>query len=156
MTINDLLCLFWKWIGLSPDEYAVYSEKMDLEEYMFPLWEELISNAKDIVDKQQDGRLSLSCVLTVLAFDNEDEELLEYIVNNGNDAFTCQLVILGSQFYLAHARWQCAEIIRRRNLKALVYILKGMLNDSNGYVAKRAGNALDSMCSFDERNNDNQ
>ena len=146
MPINEIICAFWKWIGLSPIDYSVCSEKRDLEEYMFPMWEELVSAAEDIVDKQQYDRSSINSVLTVLAFDNEAEFVLDYIVDNGSDAFTCELVTLGSEFYLSHARWQCAEIIRRRSLKSHIHILEKLTRDPNEYVAKRARNALNSMC----------
>ena len=44
-----------------------------------------------------------------------------------------------------HARWQCAELIRRRKPDNGKRVLKKMLTDSDEYVRKRAKTALEDL-----------
>lgn len=47
----DLITEFWKWLAISREEYILRSEEQqssdfsDIEEYMFPLWNELLDEA---------------------------------------------------------------------------------------------------------------
>lgn len=143
--LSDTIDDFWRWIKMSPQEYAQKSRQIDLEEYMFPDWDNLISKVKKTIQKSYSNDEAVDMVLIVMALDNEDEEVLDFISDNGSDYFVKKMVERSVNHLQPHARWQCAELIRRRKPDNGKRVLKKMLTDSDEYVRKRAKTALEDL-----------
>lgn len=140
--LSDIIGKFWKWINLSPQEYAQKSMQTDLEEYMFPDWDNLITKAERIIQKPYSNNEVVDMILTVIALDNENEDVLDFISSNGSNDFVNTIIERCIIHLQPHARWQCAELIRRRKPKNGQRILIKLLSDSDEYVRKRAQIAL--------------
>ena len=81
-------------------------------------------------------------LLTIMALDNENEDILDYAVDNINLANLDYFVHKGVVHLQPHARWQVAEFIRRKNLVCFQDYLEKLSRDPNDYVRKRAKNAM--------------
>ena len=142
--LSSLIDCFWHWIQLSPNQYAELSRKRDLEEFLFPQWNDLINETEKAICTLPSEE-AIDQILTVMAFDNECEDVLDYIVSNGTDAFIAQLLKIGVHYCQPHARWQCAELIRKRCPENGRKYLYELAKDPDEYVRKRAINAA---CSY--------
>ncbi len=143
--LSGILNEFWKWIGLTPQLYAVVSRTQraqELEEYMFPLWDVMISETIDLINESPADEISIDEILTVMAIDNETEKVLDYIAESGSEPFICRLIERGVVHLQPHARWQCAELIRMRNPLNKGKMLSILLSDHDEYVRRRAQNAV--------------
>lgn len=88
-----------------------------------------------------EDQAQISNILTVMSIDNEEEAVLDFISETGSADFVDLLIQAAPRHVQPHARWQCAELIRRRRPKHSMSILRELLQDSNEYVVKRAENA---------------
>lgn len=136
--MDFLLKLFWNWLGASAEEYAKNFSK-NYEEFMFPHWDKLITETKNVISTEEESQIYN--ILTMMAIDNEEETILEYISDNSSAAFVDLLIQVIPQHIQPHARWQGAELIRRRLTAHGPVILKQLSQDENDYVVKRAKNA---------------
>ena len=128
---------------MTPQTYAVESMKQpDLEEYMFPLWDSVYQTTVDLINSRSTDREDMDSILTAMAIDNETEDILGYISENGCELFIEKLVEAGAGHLQPNARWQCAELIRRRRPQNGDRVLKILLSDEDEYVVKRAKNAI--------------
>ena len=59
-------------------------DRFDPGEFMFPKWEELIKNIKYYISQGTDDEDIIDDILTVMALDNESENVLDDIVENAN------------------------------------------------------------------------
>ena len=138
--IKALLSEFWKWANVSFDEYrtdeTVFYKKYHLviEEFSFPKWNELLQAAKEQISE---GSCSED-VFTVLALDNEREELLDFIEENTTDSQLEALARNAISFPLWNARWQIAEILKRRDTSFSNEYLLLYQKDPVEYVRRRA------------------
>lgn len=148
-TLKTLLDEFWSWICLTPQEYAMESVNRDFEEYMFPNWMEIMRVSKQTVTLALLDNDSLSSLLSAMAIDNEDENILDFVILKGTNQFIEKLIEIGVSHLQPHARWQCAEVIRRRLPENGRTILKKMQNDPVPYVAKRAQIAMEEIRNTD-------
>lgn len=145
--LPSILNSFWNWIHLTPQAYAVISRKQEaqeLEEYMFPFWQTMISETINLINESPTSEMAIDSILTVMAIDNETEDILDYIAQNGSKPFICRLIETGVVHLQPHARWQCAELVRRCKPANGDTILSKLLSDPDDYVRKRARNALNS------------
>lgn len=141
--LADLLASFWEWIQMTPQLYAIESMRQpDLEEYMFPLWDEMYYKTVELIDSNTMDKDAMDFILTAMALDNETEDILNYITENASTPFISGLISLGVDHMQPNARWQCAELIRRRKPPNGDIVLKQLLLDSVEYVVKRAKNAI--------------
>lgn len=143
-----ILNRFWEWINLTPQLYATASRAQgaqDLNEYLFPSWEKMISEAFHLIDKSPEDERAIDAILTAMAIDNEGEGILDYIAQNGSEMFINKFIELGVAHGQPHARWQCAELIRRRKPSNGERMLLRLMLDPDDYVRKRAQNAMDSQ-----------
>lgn len=147
--LHELLLQFWKWKGITPKEYAM-GEFDDFEEYMYPLWGELMYETEKLINMEKCDNQTMDQILTVLALDNEREDLLDYIEEYGSDFFIEKIALYGQHHMQPEARWQIAEILKRRKIKCAEEVLETLLNDPILYVAKRAYNAYEEY-----KNNEN-
>ena len=144
--MRDLITEFWLWLNISKEEYMSMSEKqessnyVDYEEYMFPFWEDLIDEIRNEIDDEKLDLQSIDKILTVMALDNENEDVLDYIVDNASDEYVEYIVQNGSDCLYYNARWQLAEILGRRKTRNWKELIAFLLSDKNPYVAKRANN----------------
>ena len=142
--LSNILNSFWDWIHLTPQAYAEFSrEAKNLEEYSFPFWQRMISETINLINESPSNESDIDSILTVMSIDNETEDILDYIAQNGSDTFICRILKIGVVHLQPHARWQCAELIRRRNPINGDTLLSQLLSDPDAYVRKRAQNVLD-------------
>lgn len=141
----DLITEFWQWLGMSKEKYIFKMENpqnssIDFEEYMFPKWSALLDEARENIREERLEPESLEKVLTVMALDNETEDVLDFIVENASDNYIEKFVQYGVLSILYHARWQIAEILGRRQPRNWENLIDELVKDENAYVSKRAAN----------------
>lgn len=143
--MNELLNEFWQYLKMTPEEYSMCSMNQDLEEYFFPKWEELKNIAYSLIDSEKMDSESLDMVLLIMALDNEEEYITDYLTDkdtgsnfNCSDKYIEMLSERAIRFPQPHARWQVAEVLRRRRTKKTLSILEKLLSDENAYVRHRA------------------
>ena len=138
------LDLFWKWSGISPEEYSSNGMNQNRGQFEdeFPFFKELILYAVGVINNNVLDELSIEEVLTIMALDNEDEYLLEYIVDNSFDEQFDRIIKLGVVHSQFNARWQIAEIIFRRKYTGFKKYLLKLSQDDHPYVRKRALNLM--------------
>jgi len=143
--LPNVLNNFWNWIHLTPQAYAAISrqqEAQELEEYMFPFWQTMMSETINLINDSPTNEETIDSILTVMAIDNEAENILDYIAQNGKESFICRLIEIGVEHLQPHARWQCAELIQRCKPVNGDTMLSKLLSDPDDYVRKRAQNVL--------------
>lgn len=79
-----------------------------------------------------------------MALDNENEDILDYIVENAGDEYVEVLIQSGVYSPFFHTRWQIAEVLGRRHPTNWADFLEALSKDSNAYVSKRARNIRES------------
>lgn len=128
---------FKKWLDDDESYYLVNSAKPNGETYSN--FQKLISDTQRVIICLNNNLTYLvDDILYVLAMDNENEDILDFIVEYCNDE---QIYIIISCGYICHffeARWQIAEIIKRRYSIKYERYLEYLKNDENSYVRKRA------------------
>ena len=146
--MNDLISQFWLWMeknfGKSPKEYAEKGMNQNHGEFedAFPLFAECITYAKYIVDSDTLEADKLDDLLTIMAFDNESENVLEYIEEKSYGKQVQRIIELGVTHIQMGARWQIAELIYRTNDPNAEKLLNVLKNDPHEYVSRRAENCL--------------
>ena len=75
--MHDLLKDFWKWANKSSEEYGKSGMNQNKGEFEddFPLFENLITYAKTIVDNNEIEPNLIDDLLNIMALDNESEYL---------------------------------------------------------------------------------
>ena len=81
-------------------------------------------------------------ILTVMALDNETEDVLDYLVQHCPESKAKILVDVGMHHLLPNARWQLAEFLYRRRVDDFTTFLQRLSQDEDAYVRKRANNCL--------------
>ena len=140
----QLLYDFWQWAGVTPEEYdknGLYN-LTGKEEFDYPHYDLLIDSAKRLINKNIVTNEDIDVFLTVMALDNEAEELLDYIVSNISSIRAKEVVVRGMQHIQSQARWQVAEIAYRLKIEGYLDYLRFLGKDPNDYVRKRAKNCL--------------
>ncbi|MBQ9070594.1 MAG: hypothetical protein IJY23_04520 [Clostridia bacterium] len=143
----DLLKQFWLWTGTTPEQYDSKGahQSYGVDECNFPLFSELITYAKHIVD---DGLISINEIddlMTIMALDNESESVLEYAIENATDLQISSMCEIGINHQLYHARWQLAELICIKKPKNYTHYLSVLSNDKHPYVRNRAINCIERL-----------
>lgn len=143
--MEKMLCDFWSWLGMTPEKYAIYGLKFsnDHMEYDYPKFSELKKAAMSIIDSGVLNVNELQNLITVMALDNEDEEILCYIEENSSKEQMMKIVDVGLSHLQPEARWQIAELISRRRPLNFVDKLRVLCNDKHSYVRKRAKNCFE-------------
>lgn len=142
----DLLDEFWRWLAFTPEEYIKKIENCcvpnNIEEFLFPHWGKLLKQAEASILNDCLDDSAVDNVLIVMALDNENEDILDYIVDNASPMYIKKIVLKGMHTPFSHARWQIAEILGRRKPLGWKDHLLMLCADKNHYVAKRAYNVL--------------
>ena len=142
--MSSLLIDFWKWLNITPEKYSVdgvpnFSRQ---PEFYYPRFSELISEAKEIIDTNVLSVSELNDLITILAIDNEAENILEYIQLHSSDNQLKIIINLGVYHIQKEARWQIAELVFRRKPKGYMRYLEILAEDTDVYVKKRATNCM--------------
>lgn len=139
-TLKQELNKFWNWSETNIESLAQFGWKNALEPFEYPNWSELIEETKLAISNSSNS-ISNSVIhndiLTVMALDNESEEILDYF-----DTFDFvgldRVIETAINHPLYEARWKIAELIGRKKDKALSPYLEILINDFNSYVARRS------------------
>lgn len=134
--LSPILDRFFHWLDIFPEDYARREDT--LEEFMFPQWDVLISAAEAVI--AQESSESANELWTAIALDNEQENLLDYLSDHASDDYLDRLILFAPAHPQHHARWQAAELIRRRPTPNGLSVLTLLCQDEHPYVAKRAQN----------------
>ena len=84
----------------------------------------------------------MDCLLTMMALDDETEDVLDCLTAQGDELLISVLTHAGLHSIFPQARWQCAELLGRRSIPDGMALLRQYANDRDAYVAKRARNAM--------------
>lgn len=143
--LSVLLGEFFTWAHCTSDEYAEGKgpnlSKDGYDECNFPKLEELITAALEIMKKDRISWDDMEDILTALAIDNESEWILDHC-EDAPESFVGQLVEQGCRHRQQEARWQIAELLRRRNIPNRMKYLNMLLQDPEEYVRSRAGSSI--------------
>ena len=145
--MNDLLNEFWKWLKKTPEEYAASGLEYvnNCMEFDYPQFEELKKSAIQIVDKNIMNGEAIYNLLTIMALDNESENILDYLEDNSSNEQLQMIIEIGMTHIQPEARWQLAELIYRRLPRDHINYLLALTNDDNAYVKKRAQNCIEQL-----------
>lgn len=141
--LKALIAEFFIWAQFTSDEYAEgkISPKDGYKECDFPKLEELITTALEVIKKDKITKDDMDDFLTALAIDNESEWILDHC-DDAPESFVRQLVEQGYNHKQYEARWQIAELLRRRNIPGRMKYLNMLLQDPQEYVRRRARSAI--------------
>ena len=145
--MNKIISDFWEWLNMTPDQYAQngIDTLTNTEESDYPHFEDLINYAQTIIDQIECSDEELEDVLLIMALDNEDEDVLDYIQTHCSESRLERLIRLGISYYQPEARWQIALLICRRKISNAKELLELLSHDIHPYVRRRALNCLNSM-----------
>ncbi len=143
--MNRILMDFWKWANITPEEYAIKGIPLTDEKapFNYPLYDKLITYAERLLQNKKLTEEELSDFLTIMALDNETEDILDYATDNATEAQLQQILQYGMNFSQPEARWQLAELAYRRRPREYLDYLWTLYCDTNSYVRKRAKNCLE-------------
>lgn len=143
--MNQNLIDFWKWADITPEDYAIRGIPLisDKAPFNYPLYDKLIAYAEQLLQNKNLTREELSDFLTIMALDNETEDILDYATDKATESQLQQILRYGVNFSQFEARWQLAELAYRRRPKGYLKYLRTLYCDTNSYVRKRARNCLE-------------
>ncbi len=139
-TLNEELKNFWNWSKTNIKELEQFGWINSLEPFEYPNWTRLIEETKLAISNLSNSNSSLVIyknILTVMALDNEAEEILDYF-ETYNSVELDKVIDFGIDHPLSDARWQIAELIGRKKEKTYLPYLELLIKDSNTYVERRA------------------
>lgn len=144
--MNNKLKDFWEWFQKTPEQYAMCELQYIYNhmEYDYPEYQALIDFATQVVDNNTKNEDDIYDLLTIMALDNESENILDYIEDNSTDEQIQIIIKLGMSHLQPHARWQIAELLYRRKPKDYLCNLIILSIDNNSYVSQRALNCIES------------
>ena len=145
--IND----FWVWLQISFDfsaeKYALSGVDQSLNQFedCYPHYDDMLNCCFEAINQSDFTDDEICDILTVMAFDNEAESVLEYLEVKLSESDLHRFIRLGLCHRLFEARWQLAELIFRRKPNNHQEYLEILAKDNSEYVRWRAKNALNSI-----------
>ena len=136
--LSKLIDMFWKWAGCAESWQGCDITQLPLDPLCFPQFEELRSSCISLINCALSYE-ELCAFLFCMALDTEEEDILDACKELATNDFLQLLLSEGVFFPQSETRWQMTELIRKE-IPDREYYLKILLNDSNAYVRKRAGN----------------
>jgi len=135
---------FWAWAEITPEEYAkngidLLSEKAP---FNYPNFDFLIEYCCESIQKDFLTDKEIDDILTIMALDNETQDVLDMLEKKLPQQFEQRLIHIGLKHLQHEARWQLAELIYRRQPEGYEKYLRILAKDEHAYVQKRAKNAL--------------
>ena len=143
----NLLSKCWKWIGKTPEEYS----KDGLQyihghmEFDYPEFDAIKNRAMRIVDSGTMLNEHINVFLTIMALDNESEQILDYATENCSEEQVRVIVDIGIDHLQPNARWQLAELIYSRRPENFIQSLEKLSKDRHPYVRRRANSCIERL-----------
>lgn len=139
--LADILARFWAWAGYHADDFARERFRCpdEKEPFYFPELEQL----RMLCYACECGEISDSDIedyLTCMALDNEEEYILDHCAEHASVAFVERIACAALTHPQWHARWQIAELLRRRDIPKREALLSALSRDPHAYVRQRAKN----------------
>lgn len=144
-SLENYICSLWHWLEMTPYQYAEHHGKEPPQPYMFSEWRKMLDEAFSLIRQDWLSSIDMDCLLTMMALDDETEDVLDYLTAQGSPLLIVSLTYIGLHSIFPQARWQCAELIGRRSIPDRVALLRQYAKDRDAYVAKRAGNVLEAI-----------
>lgn len=143
----DILCDFWTWANITPAEYAKIGidYSTDKVEFNYPRFEELLRYVQMVVFHEELSAEEIDDVLTILALDNEAENILNFLKDNLPESHLNTIVKAGVFHIQPETRWQIAELILHRKPQYFQNYLRMLAEDPSEYVSRRARNCLEQI-----------
>ena len=141
-SLENYIHNLWHWLKMTPRQYAECCGTGDPEPYMFPEWEKMLDEVCSLIKRGGLFPADMDCLLTMMALDDETEDVLDCLTVQGDELLISVLTHAGLHSIFPQARWQCAELLGRRSIPDGMALLRQYANDRNAYVAKRARNAM--------------
>ena len=131
---------FWQWSKLTPEEYAQNGMRQKNGEFedSFLLFDEMIAYAYAMIDTSITDLSEIDDLLTILALDNEEECVLDYITEHSSKVQLDRIIARGLFHAQPNARWQIAELLSRRKPEKYLDFLQVLANDEHSVVRQRA------------------
>lgn len=109
----DILNGFWEWAGISPEYYANESTEClnGSPEYYYPQFDQLIEYAQNIIRHDSMSKENVDDLLTIMALDNEAEDVLDYLSSHASQEQIERIAFCGKNHIQPNARWQIAELV---------------------------------------------
>jgi len=132
---------FWKWEGLTLEDYENGKKQFIQDECFYPNWNKLVEYSDKTIEILREGVKSLALInslLELIAIDNEGEitmEKCEELLETEAIEWIAEAAIC---FPMCDARWQIAELLGRSNNEICYRYLLVFIEDENKYVQRRA------------------
>lgn len=106
---------------MTPRQYAECCGTGDPEPYMFPEWEKMLDEVCSLIKRGGLFPADMDCLLTMMALDDETEDVLDCLTAQGDELLISVLTHAGLRSIFPQARWQCAELLGRRSIPLLLW-----------------------------------
>ena len=136
--MKELLNDFWKWLGYSSDEYAAKGVNWQCpkEEFYYPNYEQLLVETKKKILQKKLSTNDLNEILTVMAIDNENEDIADFIIENMDAKNMSKLCEVGISHKQPNARIQLVKIIINNETLKKQY-LRSFETDKDDYIQRK-------------------
>ena len=141
-SLENYIHNLWHWLKMTPRQYAECCGTGDPEPYMFPEWEKMLDEVCSLIKRGGLFPADMDCLLTMMALDDETEDVLDCLTARGDELLISVLTHAGLRSIFPQARWQCAKLLGRRSIPDGMALLRQYANDRDAYVTKRARNAM--------------
>lgn len=140
----QLVCEFWMWAGLPEEKWgSVDVRSIQVDPIYYPKFDKMRNQCISLINTSLCDA-DVNTFLTCMALDAEEEYILDYCKTYAEDEFIEHIVSVGVSHFQSDARWQVAELLRRRIPKRDYYLCK-LCNDSDPYVRRRAHNVANAI-----------
>ncbi|MEM9859818.1 MAG: HEAT repeat domain-containing protein [Bacteroidota bacterium] len=143
--LKEELDKFWKWAGISSEEYANGStpaKNLPVEwEGHYPNWIQLERSFRDELKRYKKDADSnhLRTILEFVAIDNESGTAQDILLNELDNTQKKTFAKVGYKFYMPQTRWQVAEFLRESDVSNKTTLLEEMISsDRDKYVQRMA------------------
>ena len=138
--IDDFLKWLHKVYGVSVAKYATVGLDQMLNQFedSYPHFGEMLDSCYEAMGNAELSDDEIINILTIMAFDNEAESVLEYLENTLTEETLQRFILIGIHHSFFETRWQIAELIHRRKPEGFQEYLDFLAIDEHEYVRKRA------------------
>lgn len=140
--LNRELDEFWSWAGTTREAYERNSSSFWIEDVcLYPEWDKILRLTGELIadlETNPNSEAKIEAVLTVMALNNEDQDILDRCEEGLHGEAARQVIRRGAVFHAYETRWQIAEWIRRSGQAEWNGILEMLLKDDHNYVQRRA------------------
>lgn len=137
----QILDEFWEWTGNSLYWRTKEASRFPFDPLCFPKFDELRNKCIALINTSMSSE-EVDAFLVCLALDSEDELILDSCKEFASSLFTSNLLSVGINHMQVGARWQIAELLRKKDIPNKKGYLNRLLKDPHPYVRQRAFNVL--------------